>query len=295
MITIVERMRRAGPFKGAQGRLAEFLEREYPQVPFQSLGEIAHASGVGKATVSRFVQRMGYGDFGELKDELRDELYARAVSPAARHARARETADVRAVLERQRAGCLADVEATLATLDPASVATLCADLARAARVWVYGQRFSYGIAFNLALHLRQLLPDARIVDGGAGTVADGFSGVTSADHVVIVAHARIGRDKRPLARYLAERGVPYSLLTDLPDTDRPEGPDDFVARARTVLRARTAGVGAFHDYAASLALVHALVAALEVAAPTARARLTDAELALAAFDAFARPSPGGGR
>lgn len=290
MITIVERMRRAGPFRGAQGRLAEFLEREYPQVPFQSLGEIAHASGVGKATVSRFVQRMGYGDFSELKDELRDELYARAVSPAARHARTRETADVRAVLERQRAGCLADVEATLAALDPASVATLCADLARAARVWIYGQRFSYGIAFNLALHLRQLLPDARIVDGGAGTVADGFSGVTSADHVVIVAHARIGRDKRPLARYLAERGVPYSLLTDL-----PEGSDDFVSRARTVLRARTAGVGAFHDYAASLALVHALVAALEVAAPTARSRLTDAELALNAFDAFARSSPGGDR
>lgn len=290
MITVVERMRRIGPFKGAQARLAEFLEREYAQVPFQSLGEIAEASGVGKATVSRFVQRMGYGDFSELKDELRAELYARAVSPVARHAWTRETADVRAVLEEQRTHCLADVEATLAALDPAAVATLCADLARAARVWVYGQRFSHGIAFNLALHLRQLLPDARIVDGGAGTVADGFSGVTSADHVVIVAHTRIGRDKLALARYLAERGVPYSLLTDLPD-----GADAFTSRARTVLRARTSGVGAFRDYAASLALVHALVAALEVAAPTARSRLTDAEIALASLDAFANTTPGGGR
>ena len=290
MITIVERMRRAGPLKGARGRLAEFLEREYAQVPFQSLGEIAHASGVGKATVSRFVQRMGYGDFGELKDQLRDELYVRDVSPVARHARTRDTADVRAVLDEQRAACVGDVEATLAALDPAAVATLCTDLARAARVWVFGQRFSYGIAFNLALHLRQLLPDARIVDGSAGTVADGFSGVTSADHVVIVAHARIGRDKLPLTRYLADRGVPYSLLTDL-----PEGAGDVTSRARTVLRARTAGVGAFHDYAASLALVHALVAALELAAPTARSRLTDAELALTSFDVFAHAGPGGGR
>lgn len=289
MITIIERMRREGPFKGAQARVARYLERAYGELPFLSLGEIATASGVGKATVSRFVQRMGYQDFSELKHELRDELYARSVSPAARHARHRDSSDVRARLAEHRRRCVADVDATLAGLDVTAVAALCADLARASRVWVYGQRFSYGIAFNLALHLRQLLADARIVDGGSGTVADGFSGVTPADHVLIVAHARIGRDKLPLARFLAERGVAYSLITDL-----PEGDDGLCGGARTVLRTCTQGVGAFHDYAASLAAVHALVAALEVAAPTARTRLTEAELALASFDAFVAPVQGGG-
>ena len=303
MISLLERMHRRGPFHGARARLADFFEAGYSQVPFQSLGEIAQACDVGKATVSRFVQHLGYRDYGELKNEVREELYARSFSPARRHADVRGNGasrspseprsprgghGTRSLLADHRRRSVRNVESTLDALDGDEMAALCADLARAKRVWVYGQRFSYGIAFNLALHLRQLLSDARIVGAGGGTIADEFGMATPMDHVVIVAHVRIGRDKLSLRRFLAARNIPYSLLTDL-----PPGDTSLAAGARHVLRARTYGVGAFHDYTSTLALVHALVSSLESAAPTARSRLAQAESALAAFDSFA-PAPEGG-
>ncbi len=247
-----------------------------------SLAEIAAACGVGKATVSRFVQRLGYENFKTFKEELQDEVYVKAVSPAARHAAGRHTADVRAVLEWHRERSLANVSSTLDELDAGTVAQLCTDLFQASRVYVYGLRLSYGLAFNLGLYLQQLLPDVRTVDGTAGTVADTFNAALPSDHVLIVAQKRVGREKEVLARFLTERGVPFSLLTDLEGGDGP-----LTSQARHVLHAKTEGVGAFNSYVATQALVHAVVAALEVVVPTARSRLTSAEAALGWFSTFA--------
>jgi DNA-binding MurR/RpiR family transcriptional regulator len=271
-----------GRSTGPQGRLAAFIEREYAKIPFMSVAEIAAACGVGKATVSRFVQRLGYESFRTFKEELQDEIYVKAVSPAARHAAGRRTADVQAILEWHRERSLANVRSTLDELDAGTVAQLCSDLFQAGRVYVYGLRLSYGLAFNLGLYLQQLLPDVRTVDGAGGTVADTFGGALPSDHVLIVAQKRVGREKVVLAQFLAERGVPFSVLTDLDGTDNP-----LTRQARHVLRARTEGVGAFNSYVATQALVHAVVAALEVVVPTARSRLTSAEAALGWFSTFA--------
>ena len=289
-ITIVHRMRDARPFRGAQARLASYLEREYAQVPFVSMGDIATACEVGKATVSRFVQRLGYEDFGQMKEELRAELYASPTSPVERHAKSVRPGDVRTVLAEHRAQELANVDATLDAIDSEVVSRFCADLARANRVHVFGQRFSYGVGFNLALLLQQLLPDVRVVDGAAGTLADAVSGFAPADHVILVAHKRVASVKDRLATLLAERSIPFSLITDLPPGSR----SGSFRHARHVLHARTEGVGAFNTYVSTMAVAHAVAAALEQVSPTARHRLTESELALSQFDVFGTPAAKGG-
>ncbi|MCA1792259.1 MAG: SIS domain-containing protein, partial [Thioalkalivibrio sp.] len=181
----------------------------------------------------------------------------------------------------------ANMRATLVNIDPELMAALCRVLVAAHRVWVYGQRLSFGVAFNLALHLQQLLPDVRLVDGAGGTTPDQVSQIRTTDHVVIVAHARTASDKLSLARHLGSNGVAYSLITDL-------GNDaELVRGASFVLRSRTRGSGSFNDFTASVALAQVLVATLEAAAPTARSRLVQVESTLHAFAAFAIESKGG--
>lgn len=297
MASLTRRLRDIGPVHGARARVAAYMSQEPARLAFLSLAQIASEAHVGKATVSRFVQNLGYANFAELRDELREELYPPSASPARRHAAGRsrhrndgpppKRADVARILDRHAARSSRNLRTSVSRAAAEEVASLCADLIAARRVWVFGQRFSYGIAFNLVLHLRQLLPDVALLGGEGGTAADSTSSVGPDDHVLIVVHARPGRDKVPLARFLTAQGVAYSLLTDLPH-DAP-----IVRGARRVLRTRTDGSGAFHDYSSTLSLAQALVAVLETTAPTARSRLLQVESTLHAFDAFA-PEPEGG-
>lgn len=298
MRSLARRLRDLGPLRGARARVAAFLSRDPARLAFLSLGEIAAEAHVGKATVSRFVQDLGYADFSEMRGELRRDLYGESVSPARRHAASESTRDdarmdaidaarVAPLLERHAERARANVQATLAAVDADEVAALCCDLVAAHRVWVYGQRLSYGVAFNLALHLQQLLPDVRLVDGAGGTTPDEVSDVRATDHVLIVAHARAGSDKVALARYLGTHGVAFSLLTDLGDDA------ELVVGAQHVLRSSTRGSGSFNDYTSSVSLAQALVATLEATAPTARSRLVQVESTLHAFAAFAPEAKGG--
>lgn len=298
MSSLARRLRDLGPLHGARARVAAFLAHDPARLAFLSLGEIAAEAHVGKATVSRFVHDLGYADFSEMRSQLRRDLYGESTSPAKRHAASGSASDdtridqidaarVAPLLERHAERASANVQATLADVDAEEVAALCRDLVAAQRVWVYGQRLSYGVAFNLALHLQQLLPDVRLVGGTGGTTPDEVSDVRSGDHVLIVAHARAGSDKAALARYLGTHGVAFSLLTDLADDA------ELVAGARQVLRSRTRGSGSFNDYTSSVSLAQALVAALEATAPTARSRLVQVESTLHAFAAFASEAKGG--
>lgn len=298
MSSLARRLRDLGPLHGARARVAAFLAHDPARLAFLSLGEIAAEAHVGKATVSRFVHDLGYADFNEMRGELRRDLYGESVSPARRHTASGSARDgaqieaidaerVRPLLERHAERASTNVRDTLEAVDAEDVAALCRDLVAADRVWVYGQRLSHGVAFNLALHLQQLLPEVRLIGGTGGTTPDEVSDIRATDHALIVAHARAGSDKLALVRYLATHGVAFSLLTDLGDDA------ELVAGARHVLRSLTRGSGSFNDYTSSVSLAQALVATLEATAPTARSRLVQVESTLHAFSAFALEAKGG--
>lgn len=281
-LDLISRIHSARPIPEAQERVARYLELHYGEIPFHSAHRLAEDAGVSKATVIRFVQRLGYASLDDLRDDVRAALYARTDSPAARYGVLRNTRDVADILDEFRRHEQRNVRRTLERLDAQRVRALCTDLIRARAVWVFGQRFSYGIAFNLALLLAQVLPRVAAIGAEGGTLADTAAGMEPEDHLVIVAHRRVGADKARLAAYARARGIRYSLLTDMTsDTD------GLLAGAEHVLASVTEAYGVFNSYAPTYAVVQAIASVLELLAPGAPARLTDAEVALRSFRAFA--------
>lgn len=279
-LSLVDRIESLGTLARAQKRVTDFFTLSYAELPFLSTSEVAKRAKVSKATVTRMAQQLGYGGIDELRDELRLALYTHTDAPAER-VRLGGFQDTKRALAVHKEQELHNVQATLDQLDTSTVQFLCERLVHAQRVWIYGQRFSYGLAFNLGLFLSQLLPAVYTVSGEAGTSADTFSMATSNDYVLLVAHRRVGREKALLVRLLADKGISYSVITDVDDPI-------LFKDAEFILHTVTSGIGAFRCYASTYAVIQALASAVEVCAPTAVRRLTETEVALQRLNAFSK-------
>ena len=55
-------------------RLADYLLDHYVQAALMTATELAHQVDVDAATVVRFAQRLGYGGFPELQNEIKDKV-----------------------------------------------------------------------------------------------------------------------------------------------------------------------------------------------------------------------------
>lgn len=290
LLSVVERLKSQSGVTPTEARLADYLCHGYANVPFLSAAEVARRAAVAPATVSRFVRKLGYGDYGAFKLDVQRELYAVTTSPAERFVARSGLPEVGPLLTAYTRQSTSNVEVTLGELKLSDLEGLCSDLVGAQRVFVFAQRVAFGAGWNLALTLGQLLADVRAVEGARASLADEFSGFRPEDHVLLLALSRIGSDVRNAVVYLQRRGVPYSVVTNLSvaaaATAFPE--------ARRTLFVCTRGVSAFSDMVPLLALCQLITIAVERVAPTARTRLTDGEVAYSAFATFAA-AEGGGR
>ncbi|MDR2450715.1 MAG: MurR/RpiR family transcriptional regulator [Candidatus Accumulibacter sp.] len=75
---------------GHEHTLADYFENAYPHIAFSNLEEISAANGVSKATVTRFVRRLGYGDFRAFSRAVKEEVAQNFDSPVERSASSRE-------------------------------------------------------------------------------------------------------------------------------------------------------------------------------------------------------------
>ena len=71
---LLQRLAQLEDLTPSEKKLAALFRREYPQLAFDNLTDISAKASVGKATVTRFVQRLGYLNFYEFSKVLRDEV-----------------------------------------------------------------------------------------------------------------------------------------------------------------------------------------------------------------------------
>jgi DNA-binding MurR/RpiR family transcriptional regulator len=75
---------------GHERTLAGYFENSYPHIAFSNLEDISTANGVSKATVTRFVRRLGYGDFRAFSRAVKEEVAQNFDSPVERSALSKE-------------------------------------------------------------------------------------------------------------------------------------------------------------------------------------------------------------
>jgi DNA-binding MurR/RpiR family transcriptional regulator len=75
---------------GHERTLANYFENSYPHIAFANLEEISAVNEVSKATVTRFVRRLGYADFRAFSRALKEEIAQNFDLPLERSALSKE-------------------------------------------------------------------------------------------------------------------------------------------------------------------------------------------------------------
>ncbi len=174
--------------------------------------ELAVRAGVSNATVSRLFRRLGYESYDEARRASRE---MRAHGSPLYLADTRKRSDrVGGIIADHLAKETAQIEASLAMLNPLTVQAVAGQIAIARRVRLAGFRNSRFTADYARSALAQFRPDVEILNAAGQTLAEGVAGVGPGDMVIIVGLRRRPAGFVEFVRSVAATGADVALLAD---------------------------------------------------------------------------------
>ncbi len=155
----------------AERRLGDFLCDFPGEVASYSAQELAALAHVSKATVSRFIQRLGYENYEEARRHARADKQTGSRLFLATSA---DTAGEQSVTAHVAQG-VANIEATFLAISETQINAASAALLKARKVWVIGFRASHSFATYLQWQLTQVIENISAIPGGGQTLGEHLS------------------------------------------------------------------------------------------------------------------------
>jgi DNA-binding MurR/RpiR family transcriptional regulator len=246
-----------GGLSPSERRVARALLSGPPTIGLESSVRLARHAGVSGPTVSRFIARLGFANYGEFQHALRDEIAARVMSPVEVYRHHEVAAPASGDLLSASGATMGEAVATsvreLSPEDFKRATSLLADHSR--HVLAAGGCFSYLLAGYLAAILRQIRPQVRAVPPVASERAAAVADLAKKDVVVVFDFRRYERDTLEFARAARAASARIVLLTD-------PWLSPVAEIADAVLPAQVAGPSPFESLTPTLAVVEALITAV---------------------------------
>ena len=246
----------------AERRLGTFLLDFPGELASYEAQELARLSGVSKATVSRFVRRIGFDSYDQARRVAREERRtgSRLFLGHAGNPPASNDLDV-ALKEGQD-----NIAATFARIPEAEIETCVSAMLAARRVWLVGHRISQSFATYLGWQLVKIVADVAVVPRGGESLGEHIASMQADDMVAYFALPRRMAGTDAALREIAATGAGVALVSD---TGMPPR-----TGLRWHFRCETGTDSPQYNHAAVLALCHWIVVrAASRAGTQARARL----------------------
>lgn len=248
--TIEARIRRRYPeMSEADRKLADVLVVQDRQLAAYTATELAALAGVSKASMARFIRRLGFTDFNAFRQQAREQVSEESPLYLMQQDGAEHSLAQHAQADAARLLALAG------SIDEPTLERAVDLLARARRVWVAGYRNSHMTAFYAHALLAQARSGAHLLNDAAARDADILADIATDDLLLAVDFRRRTRRMAQVARIAAESGARIVVLTDSSATPLAE-------RADAVLRCPHPGSPIFDSYVAAVSLVNLLATRL---------------------------------
>lgn len=266
--SFLTRVRQALPsLHPAERRLGDFVCDFPGELASYSGSELAQLAHVSKATVSRFVQRLGYESYEAARRHARAEKQTGSrlfLSTAV------NSGEVQSVASHVAQG-IANLEATFVSISDAQISAVVSAMLKARKVWVIGFRSSHPFARYLQWQLTQVIEDIVAIPGGGQTMGEHLVSIDKRDLVIVLGLRRRVARMDLILEQIRRQGAKLLYITD-------EGVP-FQSGATWHFRCHSQAPGPLFNHTAVAAVCHLLATrAIEKAGAEGRARLRGIEV-----------------
>ena len=240
-------------FTSAERRLSSALLADYPFLGLEPIQELSKKTKISAASISRFVNKIGFQGFQEFQRQLIEELKERQRSPIDLHetrhpARSDYFGDF---VTRANDLMTTSAEAiTIAQFDRLS--ELIGDERR--KVFVIGGRISDTIAQYFSRHLRQIRPDVYHLPADPEAWPDYLLRMKPKDLLIVVDFRRYQSNLASLAEHATLHNKTHVILF----TDKWLSP--IAGNAREVIALPIESGTLWDSYVGAFALIEAMLA-----------------------------------
>lgn len=262
------RVRQALPdLRPAEKRLGEFVCDFPGELASYSAQELAALAHVSKATVTRFIQRLGYETYEEARRHARAEKQtgSRLFLATATDASSAQS------MQAHVAQSIANLEAMFLSISDSQIVAAADAMMAARKVWVLGFRSSHPFASYLQWQLTQVIEDIVAIPAAGQTLGEHFVSFREDDVVVFFAmRRRIAQVDAILAQVRKSK----AKLLYITDEGAP-----FETGATWHMQCQTFAPGPLFNHTALMTLCHLLITrCLEKAGVEGRKRLRNIEV-----------------
>jgi DNA-binding MurR/RpiR family transcriptional regulator len=281
--SLLEKIQKLKTLTPSETKISDYFSRNFADLVFDNVGSISRKSGVSKATVVRFISKLGYGKFSDFHKELREDIQL-----------THDSLHIRYPLKKKLMGdAEEDILAEHFTLVTKNlqeihhqvdqkvfneIAKLIATVK--GRFFITGQRTSYALAHLFYSMIRRVSSKATLIEPQGATLPDTLLDVDEYDMLFAIFRHPYAKQTFTIAHHFIEQKAPVILLTD--SAFSPLGD-----QATHQIVVKTEGVSIFTSSAAIVAVLESLnVAALKYFDESISDRLEKTEKMYGKFDVF---------
>ena len=264
-------------------KIAEYFSQHEAELIFENVTSISNDTGVSKATVVRFISKLGYKKFSDFKNALRNELVYKQKSLPKRYSLKRTHLKNKQedILGDNLLHIIKNLQNTHARIDPDKFLDVARLLMQPkTRLYITGQRTSYPLAYLFYLLISRIRPDSTLLGPEISMIPDQLSNLGPDDTLLAIFRHPYGKQTHKISRYFAEKNATIILITD-----SEFSPAAGFATDQIIVPSE--GLSIFNSFAAVTALLESLnIAALKFCDDDIVTRLETGEKLLGEFDVF---------
>lgn len=267
-----------GTYAGLSDKLqvaAKYVADNPVDVATRSLRSVASTSGVSPATFSRLARALGYNDYEQMREDGR-EAVERKLSPFSERAHALRIAasdqESAAILQRQAAACVSNIESLQSMIDPARLDSAVQCLHNAQTVLLVGAMGSAGITDYFGYMAQWFKANWKTVGRNGTELSPSLSRLGPEDVVFALSKTPYARRTIAALEVARKAGSTTIVITDSRTSPALQFSDySFVTS--------TESPQFFSSYAATMVLMEAIISMLLArAGPEAEGMIRKAEI-----------------
>lgn len=192
-------------------RLADLILSFPGEIAGYTASELATMAGISNAAVTRFVQRIGFQNFEEMRLLSREGVKSGSPLYFLHHDAADATVGVTA---RHLDQTVESFRQTLKGLPDSLIEEVAESVVAARRVWLVGFRHSHFLAAYLHWQIDHVRGEVRLLPRGGNTMGESLVDLGEGDVAVAVALRRVPRALEPLLATMRTAGARLAVITD---------------------------------------------------------------------------------